>query len=570
MFYFQKYCRAEVVLVIFITQAILSCIFLSTLNNPAWSVTRVRSENKDSSRFQLQVTTHSKHNARSSYNLISHDDSERVHMCNKTIHTWSRDLLIEHHISCGLVTIQSLAEEIITKSNDSTRRARFNYLEGFHEKLQRIHSMYEGARLRNETLQRLNDFQEELKRKWNSRTAVAIKKLHGYLKGGALNSWEEAFIRGSSGHRCDKGSNILSEVYELKTPSQSNDTYRTKQFPSLISRAYVNQNARSLAFIKPYKVGSTVVASLLTMRTYLYNLEMGTLPEWSEHSLHKHEYRRERCVDILGTSHPQQNFYAQLHNASSALTQYQDTYFCRNVTEFMLIRNPMDRLWSGYQHARRYNPTLPLQLYLQNKKLNLSVPLHHTAQAPHTKLSENVTQALLLSEKLLMLVSDSTEMMDKSLMLLSIKAGLSICDVMYEPCSPTQDWSTSKCDHTQTRISSTQRQLLKDHMITSGESEFYEAIFKRYQDLISNDSVLNKRLLALYRYIRRKALDRCKQKTPGYLFADIYLMIDRRVKQINEDGKRRWVLKGEDLHSLEPTWLCMQWFCNKHNTWIAP
>ena len=569
MFYFQKYCRAEVVLVIFITQAILSCIFLSTLNNPAWSTIRVRSENDDLSRFKLQVTAYSKLKARSSYNLIYQDDSEQVHMCNKTIHSWSRDLLIEHHISCGLVTIQNLAEEIITKSNDSTRRARLNYLEGFHEKLQRLHSMFEGARLRNETLQRINDFQEELKRRWNSRAAVAIKKLHGYLKGGAFNNWEEAFIRGSSGHRSNKGPNILSEIYELKTPSQSNDTYRTKQFPSLISSAYVNQNARSLAFIKPYKVGSTVVASLLTMRAYLYNLEMGTLPEWSQHSLLKHEYRRERCIDILGTGHPQQNYYARLHNASSAVTQHQDTYFCRNVTEFMLIRNPIDRLWSGYQHARRYNPTLPLQLYLQNKKLNLSVPLHHTAQAPHTKLSENVTQALLLSEKLLMLVSDSTEMMDKSLILLSIKAVLSICDVMYEPCSPTQDWSTSKCDHAQTRISSTQRQLLKDHMITSGESEFYEAIFKRYQNMISNDSVLNKRL-AFYRYIRRKALDRCKQKTPGYLYADIFLMLDRRVMQITEDGKRRWVLKGEDLHSLEPTWLCMQWFCNKQNTWIAP
>ena len=223
----------------------------------------------------------------------------------------------------------------------------------------------------------------------------------------------------------------------------------------------------------------------------------------------------------------------------------------------MIVRNPMDRLWSGYQHVRRYNRTLTLPTLLQQKR-----SLFQVSQAPHMMLSDDVSQALKMSEKLLMLVSDKTDMMDMSLMLLSLEAGMSICDVIYEPCSPTQNWSTSKCDHKKTKIPMQQQQLLQTHSTASGESLFYDTVFKHFQRMTTNNTALNKRL-ERYRNIREKALERCGRNTAGYIYADIFLMLDPRVQQMTDGGTKRWVLKGENQHSLDPTWLCMQWFCHK-------
>lgn len=326
--------------------------------------------------------------------------------------------------------------------------------------------------------------------------------------------------------------------------------YQTKRDISMIPEPYKNPDAKTLAFVKPRKVGSTTVGSLLSMYAYLYNLELGRVGTWIDSIRSKPKI----CVDVVGTYHPPSEFYNKLHNASLK-SSYE--YYCKEAVEFMFIRNPIDRLWSGYHHYKRSKSKATLESYLR-----CSTGLCDTNQPPHVLLSKDIGTALRLSEHLLMLTSDSQKMMDISLMLLSIDAQMSVCDFMYEPCSKNQDWSTSKCYTQSKNIPPGELQLLKEHAMTSGEEKFYQHIKPKFEAMTSNNKELQKRLKA-FNLLRDEALDQCGEETASYKLAEHFLASDPRVRQETSRSNRRWIQRGEGLHTLDPKWLCMQWYCHK-------
>ena len=348
-----------------------------------------------------------------------------------------------------------------------------------------------------------------------------------------------------------------SKVSEQRT---STDKYQTKQRLETIPQPYKNTNAKTIAFLKPRKVGSTTVGSLLSMHAYLYNKELSSKKKWEKSIYFKNRESSDSCANIVETYHPKVSFYEDIHRASQK--QSADAFYCTVPVMFMFVRDPINRLLSGFSHVKRVYKRRPpsLSAYLEKK-----TEFHLTAQPPHHILSINLSKAMNLSENLLMLVSDNMEMMDKSLMLLSIKANMNVCDFMYEPCSPTQDWSTSKCRNHHQNITEPQLQLLKSHTIKSGEQQFYMKILHRFQKETANNLELSNRL-AEYYSVRQKALDKCTNLAAGYKLAELFLQHDPRLIRETADFKtriKRWVLKGEALHSIDPKWVCMQWFCHK-------
>mgnify|MGYP001800247251 FL=1 len=508
---------------LFIIQAILSYLYISSLYH-------ISEYDNGKSQKQADYRRHHEPNFPAEQRkALSFTLSEHFNLsdpCTKTVHSWSLDLLKRYNIPCGLISIKRLAEDEAASNSTSTEmRALLNRFHG-EIKHNYDHNFYHN----NGDLQRL--------RKINQSKILA--------------NWRKASTNPS---------NPKVTVYKVRRSGRLDDRpkYRTKLDTSMVPAvSFTNVRAKSLAFVKPYKVGGTTVASLLT---YLYNLEIGSyLPLQERLDPEFNATKDDKCVDIVGNDHPPKSFYGQLlqfQNDFGTVGQNNGSIFCRNVTKFMIVRNPMDRLWSGYQHARRYLRTLTLPTFLQQKR-----SLFQVSQAPHMMLSDDVSQALKMSEKLLMLVSDKTDMMDMSLMLLSLEAGMSICDVIHEPCSPTRNLSTSKCDHEKTKIPMQQQQLLQTHTSSSGEIFFYYTVFQHFQRITTKNTALNQRL-ERYRNIREKALERCGRDTAGYIYADIFLMLDPRVQQMTDGGTKRWVLKGENQHSLDPTWLCMQWFSHK-------
>ena len=332
---------------------------------------------------------------------------------------------------------------------------------------------------------------------------------------------------------------------------------QTKKSLDTIPQPYQIPANKTLAFVKPYKVGSTTVASLLVMSSYVYNLELARTSKWMEvFSKTPHADSTGYCADIVGTYHPGFDFYDKLHRVSPKL---RDMFYCKEPLEFMFIRNPIDRLWSGYHHAKRIKPSYSLQTYLTCKG-NAGCTTH---VAPHMLLSQNLNTAMNLSNNLLMLLSDSQEMMDASLMLLSLKAQMSICDFMYEPCNKNQEWGTSKCYMGGKSIPANERKILEGHVNKSGEYKFYQHILPQYMALVSKTPSLSKRL-EHYNSIRDQALDKCSSQSAGYKLAAMFLMLDPRIKlERSSKSAHRAVLSGEGLHTVDARWLCMQWYCHK-------
>ena len=255
-----------------------------------------------------------------------------------------------------MISIKRLAEDEAASNSTSTEmRALLNRFHG------EIKHNYDHNFYRNGDLQRL--------RKINQSKILA--------------NWRKASTNPS---------NPKVTVYKVRRYGRFDDRpkYRTKLDTSMVPAvSFTNVRAKSLAFVKPYKVGGTTVASLLT---YLYNLEIGSyLPLQERLDPEFNATKDDKCVDIVGTDHPPKSFYGQLlqfQNDFGTVGQNNGSIFCRNVTKFMIVRNPMDRLWSGYQHVRRYNRTLTLPTFLQQKR-----SLFQVAQAPHMMLSDDVSQS---------------------------------------------------------------------------------------------------------------------------------------------------------------------------------
>ena len=417
---------------------------------------------------------------------------------NNTVHPWSNDILKASNITCGLSSIQQMAEAIITGESNS--------LTGNYKLI--LHQLE--LRLQN----------------YSSPKTPAKQSNDG---------------------------NMMPLFRSIHYKSVELNVNRTKHLSSTIAQHYLNPAAKTLAFVKAYKVGGTHIASLLTLHAYLYNLELGKISDW--HSSLTTRKKNKVCRDIVGTNHPGTNFYRHLEEVKQR-TNY--TFYCKPAVEFMLVREPIQRIWSGYNHAKRSKSSLQLRTYLSDRGREL------TKQPPHHMLSTSLSQATLLSENLLMLVSNNQTLMDKSLMLLSIYANLSICDLIYEPCTAGENWGTSKCNDYKTDIPTKDLRLIKEYIARSGEDVFYRQALHRFQKLVSNNSRLERRL-KVFHQIQNEGLERCVQNS-GKRYAETYLRLDPRVRQRStQDDKNvtRWFLIGQDVHSIDPAWMCMQWFCHK-------
>ena len=151
-------------------------------------------------------------------------------------------------------------------------------------------------------------------------------------------------------------------------------------------------------------------------------------------------------------------------------------------------------------------------------------------------------------------------------MLLSIEANMSICDFIYEPCwAGNSDQESNKCqpDLNGEIISPDKMNILRKHVQKSGEAKFYKTMKRRFQSMTANNTELDKRLKA-YKKLRRQALLWCSKLQPGHKYAEVFLALDPCVKRLGGVGSStHWVLKGEEIHPINPTWLCMQWFCHE-------
>lgn len=333
----------------------------------------------------------------------------------------------------------------------------------------------------------------------------------------------------------------------------------TKHNLSSIPEPYSSTGSKSLAFIKSYKVGGTHIATLLTLRAYLYNLEIGQVNQWLDF-LWK-GVKREGCVDIVGTTHPIKNFY---HIAQDGDPKFSEQYYCTKPVEFMMFRNPVERLWSGYNYMKRSSPQMTLKYYLDYKKKT-----GRTKEAPHHMISRYITEAKVSSRNILFLQQDNG-MLDIALMILSREANLSICNFMYEPCNGNPlNFQTSKCYSYPSDMNDREREKLRAYAAESGEQEFYESVLlERFKATLQSHPDIES-LLEAYKQIRKQARDICIGRKV-FKYAEVFLYLDHRIETFKSlNGVFQSLLIGEDLHTIDPVWLCMQWYCHKQTsqTW---
>ena len=439
---------------------------------------------------------------------IDHSTAEPDEVCrNNTVHKWSHMTLKTFSISCGLDSIRRMAVEYMTLGNISKNTERLRVLAG------RLH-------------------------------VAVMKESQNHLDSTQLNLVTSKIEK-------REANNVQNIPYETAY-------YNTKQANGSIPEPFRNSRAKSLAFIRGYNVGGSSIASLLTMNAYMYNKELWRISQWQDSITHAQNMSESynRCFDISGTEHASIGFYRKV------LQRAGKKFYCgKEFSEFLLVSNPVERLWKGYQHANHLLGTPDLETFLSCKK-----DYCKSNQPPHYMIARNVTNAISLSQTLLALVSDSWETMDQSLMLLSIEANMSICDFMYEPCwAGNSDQESNICqpDLNGEIISPDKMNILRKHVQQSGEAKFYKTMKRRFQSMTANNTKLDKRLKA-YKKLRRQALLRCSKQQPGHKYAEVFLALDPRVKRLGGVGSStHWVLKGEKIHPINPKWLCMQWFCHE-------
>lgn len=347
--------------------------------------------------------------------------------------------------------------------------------------------------------------------------------------------------------KAEKKHKSAKEIH--KSAKNSSKTYFSSQaITALAAEPPKSTQKRALAFIKAYKVGGTHVAALLTVYLFLNDLEVDGVGQWKNYLVTGK--KRARCVDVVGTTHPSTGFYEQIQQANP---KFRDHYYCKPPVEFMFIRDPIKRLWSGYNHALRDQSMLSLRSYLKSH----SKP---TVGAPHLMISKSLAKAKNISHNILMLRQDDG-LMDLSLMILSREANLSICDFMYKPCEAVgNDFGTSKCNSYEPNIGEGNMRLLRAETLRSGEQEFFDTVVGRFNNTIQSHKDIEQ-LLSKYNRIRGEAVDRCENEE-AYKYAEIYLYLHPKVKaHLKPDNTRRWRHKDENIHTIDPVWICMQWFC---------
>ena len=91
--------------------------------------------------------------------------------------------------------------------------------------------------------------------------------------------------------------------------------YKKKRKESTTEKIHVVQkctiNVKSLAFIKAFKVGGTLISSLLSTYAYTYDLNIDS-ESWSVNKTVRRRFNS--CVDIAGTQHPSHSYYSCISN----------------------------------------------------------------------------------------------------------------------------------------------------------------------------------------------------------------------------------------------------------------
>ena len=340
---------------------------------------------------------------------------------------------------------------------------------------------------------------------------------------------------------------------------------------------------KSLAFIKAYKVGGTLISSLLS--TYVYNYDLNVDPSgvWSMDGVSEQKYNS--CVDVAGTQHPKPGFYKNMRQ------DYVQSHFCNDPIIFMFIRNPLERLWSAYNHYLRLRVSKssiqashfqvgqgmlidaskgrqrPSRLdqvnSLKGHELEyglvtfLRTDTILARSAPHNLLAKSLSQATSLLPNITIFSSDEGHM-DESLILLTQKSDLDMCDILYEPCTERDNlWSTSKCNDRKVPLNESLTKILQSHAGASEELTFYNLAMARFREEIQKPNIQKK--LEQYVNMRDKTLKACSTLT-GYMAWESVFFADPLVRR-SEDN--RWVVEGEDYYSIIPTWVCMQTLCRK-------
>lgn len=346
--------------------------------------------------------------------------------------------------------------------------------------------------------------------------------------------------------------------YKLRRVNASN----SKIFSSRKVDHQRTKDVKSLAFIKGYKVGGTLISSLLSTYAYTYDLNIDPSESWSMTG--KVEKRYDSCVDVSGTNHPKANFY---HNVSS---DYVSKYFCNDPTTFMFIRNPTERLWSAYNHYKNFKgknskASIEKLIASSNRTKTKEKTTHELWKfiasrnqmltSPHMLLSSSYKEALELSQKINFFSQDESNM-DASLVMLAEKAGMSLCDILYKPCKGGDNsWGATKCNEDKLPLDKVSAQELYKHSIFTKEFNFYRMAMLSFRKNAANYNFKSK--LKKYLVIRKDALKACSTSASQKAWKSVFLADP----YMHRKSDSRWVLKGENFHSVVPTWVCMQAYC---------
>lgn len=295
--------------------------------------------------------------------------------------------------------------------------------------------------------------------------------------------------------------------------------------------------SKSLSFIKAYKVGGTHISSLLITHAYNNDLNIDRTGHWSIGSDSQKKYPA--CVDIAGTNHPEPNFY------TSVTRNYTKQYFCNDLLTFMFIRDPIQRIWSAYNHYRRTYATSIVTFLVRN---------HVTLTPPHFFLSRSLDKAIELSDDIDIYSQDD---MDMSLVMLATKAGLGMCDIMSEPCRADRNsWGVSKCNDKKTVLKSNVVELISKYVNSTGEKAFYDKAIVQFKERASDPSL--RRKVDKYLTMRNDSLRVCSSDLTYKAFENIFFA-DPMVGYSYQDS--HWVFAGEEYYQIVPTWVCMQAYC---------
>ncbi|KAF6028473.1 hypothetical protein EB796_013231 [Bugula neritina] len=300
----------------------------------------------------------------------------------------------------------------------------------------------------------------------------------------------------------------------------------------------------SMHFIKGYKVSGSHAAHLLTTLAYTHDLNIDPTGGLKGGSINWNRYRS--CVDVAGLDHPHKQFY------KAVPVGFMKKYFCADVVKFMFVRDPIERLWSAYNHyADWYKQKSSLDSFLKSQ--------HSLLTSPHEMLSSSVKEALNFTRSLTILFQES---MPESLVLLAVSANISICDLMYEPCDiSAHDWAANKCNPDKRQISDNSRNMIKASKLYLYEKQFYDELKEVFLQETASGSF--QQLLFKYKTLQNDALIACSNRVAVKAWENV-LFADSKVKVTSGKIIRFRVYGANSPSILTGSLLCIQDYCRKH------